>query len=120
MKRVRAIALFALYSFFILWLIATTLHHQRTYWGDAAQTCLQAPIGTDVSEGAFPVHSFLPLGTTCVSSDENRSLRSVFLPEPWWDFGILAPVGVAILVLELRRASSPPVAKPDGGLRKRG
>lgn len=104
MKRVRSIALFALYTFFIVWLIATALYHQRAYWGDAAQTCLQAPVGIDVSEGAYPVHSFVPLGTTCVSSDEKGSLRSVFLPEPWWDFGILIPVGVAILVLELRRA----------------
>ena len=104
MKRVRVLAL---YTFFILWLIATTLYHQRTYWGDAAQTCLQAPIGTDVSEGAYQVHSFVPLGATCVSSDENGSLSSVFLPEPWWDFGILVPVGVAIVVLELRSARRP-------------
>lgn len=104
MKRVRVLAL---YTFFIVWLLATTLYHQRTYWGDAAQTCLQAPIGTDVSEGAYQVHSFVPLGTTCVSSDGNGSLRSVFLPEPWWDFGILVPVGVAIFVLELRNARRP-------------
>jgi hypothetical protein len=88
MKRVRVFTLFALYTFFILWLIAATLNHQ-------------APIGTGVPEGAYKVHSFLPLGTTCVSSDEKGSLSSVFLPEPWWDFGILIPVGVAILVLEI-------------------